>query len=121
MKKSEKQRNEQHWTVAYSLVLQTLTSLLSSFFFYSDQLVFPSKIMSCKLNHNLICLGLEPLSKDLRINLKLFTNRNARFHWTMLLGPLSKVALRVISLKVHIISNCDPFGGNLNHDFVKKI
>jgi hypothetical protein len=34
-----------------------------------------------------------PLFKGLGINLKFLTNRNDQFHWTLLLGPLSKVAL----------------------------
>jgi hypothetical protein len=51
--------------------------------------------MPCRLNHNLICLGLGLLSKGLGTNLKLLANRNAQFHWTLLLGPLSKVALSV--------------------------
>jgi hypothetical protein len=56
---------------------------------------FPSKMMPCKLNHNLISLGPESLSKSLGTNSKLLFNRNARFHWTLLLGPLFKVALRI--------------------------
>jgi hypothetical protein len=47
--------------------------------------------MPCKLNNNLICLGLGPLF--LETNLNLLINKNARFHWTLLLGPLSKVTL----------------------------
>ncbi len=54
---------------------------------------FPSKMMPCKLNQNLICLDPEPLCKGVETNLKLLTNRNAWFHWTLLLGVLSKVAL----------------------------
>jgi hypothetical protein len=55
--------------------------------------------MPCKLNQNLICLYPEPLSKGLETNLKLLMNKNARFHWTLLLGPLSKVAL-----SLHVLS-----------------
>ncbi len=94
MKKNKKQKNEQPQTLAYTLVLQTMSSPISSFFF-SKPIGFPSKMMPCKLNHNLICLGLEFLSEGLGTNLKLLTNRNAQFHWTLLLGPLSKVALSV--------------------------
>jgi hypothetical protein len=94
MKKNKKQKNEQPQTLAYTLVLQTMSSPISSFYF-SKPIGFPSKMMPCKLNHNLICLGLEFLSEGLGTNLKLLTNRNAQFHWTLLLGPLSKVALSV--------------------------
>ncbi len=52
--------------------------------------------MSYKLNHNLICLDPGSLSKDLGTNLKLLIDRNAQFHWTLLLGPFSKVALSMI-------------------------
>ncbi len=75
---------------SFHLVLQSMSFPLCSFF-WSGPIGFPSKMMSCKLNHNLICLG--PLSKDLGTNLKLLTKRNAQYHWTLLLGPLSKVAL----------------------------
>jgi hypothetical protein len=76
------------------LILKTMSSLLSSFFL-SKPIGFPSKIMSFKLNHNFICLRLGPLSKSLGTNLKFFTNRNVWFHWTLLLQPLSKVALKL--------------------------
>jgi hypothetical protein len=40
MEKSKKQKNEQPWTLAYTLVLQTMSYPLSSFFFFGlDQLV----------------------------------------------------------------------------------
>jgi hypothetical protein len=52
--------------------------------------------MPCKLNHNLICLSLGPLFKGLETNLKLLTNSNAQFHWTLLFGPLSKVAFSIV-------------------------
>jgi hypothetical protein len=71
---------------------QTMNSLLSSLF-WSRQFDFPSKMMPCKLNHNLICFDLEPSSKGIGTNLKLWTNRNAQFHWTLLLGPLVKLTL----------------------------
>jgi hypothetical protein len=51
--------------------------------------------MPCRLNHNLICLGLGPLSEGLETNLKLLTNSNTPFHWTLPLGALSKVALNI--------------------------
>jgi hypothetical protein len=61
---------------AYTLVLQTMSFPLSSCF-WSRPISFPSKLTSCKLNHNLICLSPRPLSKGLGTNLKLLTNRNA--------------------------------------------
>jgi hypothetical protein len=88
--KGEKnKKNEQPWTLVYTLVLQTMSCPLKCFFWFRP-IGFPSKMMQCGLNHNLICFGLEPLSKGLRTNLKFLTNRNAWFHWTLLLGPLSK-------------------------------
>ncbi len=48
------------------------------------------------LGSNLICFGLGLLFKSLETNLKLLTNRNAQFHWTLLLEPLFKVALKLI-------------------------
>jgi hypothetical protein len=92
VRKNKKPRNEQPLTLSYTLVLQTMSSYLS-WFFLSGPIDFPSKMMPCKLNHNLICLGPESLSKSLGTNLKLLTNKNTRFHWTLLFGPLSKVAL----------------------------
>jgi len=49
--------------------------------------------MPCKLNHNLICLGPGPSFKRPWDQFKPLTNKNARFHWILLFGPLSKVAL----------------------------
>jgi len=51
-------------------------------------------MMPFKLNHNFICLGLIPSSKGLATNLKLLTYRNVQFHWTLLLGAMSKVTLK---------------------------
>jgi hypothetical protein len=79
MEKNKKERNEQPWTLPYTLVFQTISSPLSFFFWYGS-IGFPSKMMPCKLNHNLICLGLGPSSEGLGINLKLLTNRNVQFH-----------------------------------------
>ncbi len=67
--------------------------------FWFRPIDFPSKMMPCKLNQNLICLYPEPMSKVLETNLKLLTNRNAQFHWTLLLGSLSKM-----TLSLHVLS-----------------
>jgi hypothetical protein len=53
----------------------------------------PSKMMPCRLNHSMICLGLKPWSKGFGTNLKVLTNRNYWFRWTLLLGPCLKWAL----------------------------
>jgi hypothetical protein len=46
---------------------------------------------------NLPLLGFGPsMSKGLRTNLKLSTNKIARIHWSQDLGPSSKVALRYL-------------------------
>jgi hypothetical protein len=97
MKKNKKPRNEQPLTLSYTLILQTVSSYLSRFFL-SRPIDFPSKMMPCKLNHNFICLGPGSLSKSLGTNLKLLTSRNTWFHWILLFGPLSKVALRFLIL-----------------------
>jgi hypothetical protein len=65
------------------------------FFFWFGPIGFPSKMMPCRLNHTLICLGPKALFKCLGTNLKLLTNRNVQFHWTLLFGPLFKVALKL--------------------------
>jgi hypothetical protein len=90
----EEQKNEQPWTLAYTLVLHTMSFPWSCFFWFGP-IGFPSKMMPCRLNHNLICLGPRPLSKVLGTSLKLLTNRNAWFHWAPVLGPLFKVALKI--------------------------
>jgi hypothetical protein len=90
-----------------------MSSLWSSFF-WSGLLDFPSKTMSCKLNHNLICLGPHPSSKVLGTNLKLLTNRNAWFHRTLLLAALCKVALT-------LVGSCSPrSAGHMSPIFVKE-
>jgi hypothetical protein len=94
-KKPKKQRNEQFWTLIYTLVFQTMSSPLS-FFFLVWTNCFPYKIIPFKLNHNLICFGPRPLFKDLKTNLKFLTNWNVQFHWTLFLGPMSKVAFNPI-------------------------
>jgi hypothetical protein len=53
-------------------------------------------MMPCRLNHNFICLGPRPLSKNLGTNLKLLTNRNVQFQWTLLLEPSSKVGINMV-------------------------
>ncbi len=40
----------------------------------------------------MIRLDLGPSSKGFGTNLKFLTNRNDRSHWTLFLGPLTKVA-----------------------------
>jgi hypothetical protein len=61
--------------------------------------------MPYRLNQYLICLGLGSLSKGLGTNLKFLTNKIVQFHWTPLLGPLSKVALSVWLIDQMTIQN----------------
>jgi hypothetical protein len=96
--KKKKQTNKQTWTLAYTLVLQIMSFPVSSFS-WSGSIDFPSKMIPCKLNHNLICFGLGVLLKSLETGSKLLTNRNAQFHWTLLLEPLFNVALKLIFYK----------------------
>jgi len=63
MEKNNKQKHEQPWTLTYTLVLQTMSSPLSSFFFCSKPIGFPSKMMPCTQNHKWSCIGLGPLFK----------------------------------------------------------
>ncbi len=81
-----------------TLVLQITLNIC----FWSGPIDFPSKMVPCKLNHNLICLCPGPLSKGLETNLKLLTNKNTQFHWTLLLGALYKVALKYKMPKLRI-------------------
>jgi hypothetical protein len=98
--RKKKWKNEQPWTLACTLVLQTMTSPWRGVFFLSISINFPSKMMPCKLNHNLICLCIGSLSIGLETDLKLLTNRNVQFHWTLLLEPLSKVPLTYQYIKL---------------------
>ncbi len=101
-KNNEKEKTKKWATSDLSLHFDSPNHVLSFklfFFFWFRPIGFPSKMMLCKVNQNLICLDPEPLSKGLDTNVKLLTNRNARFHWTLLLGPLSKVAL-----SLHVLS-----------------
>jgi len=73
-----------------------------NFCFWSGPIDFPFKMVPFKLNHNLICLCPGVLSKYLWTNLKLLTNKNTQFHWTLLLGGLYKVALKYKMPKLRI-------------------
>jgi len=90
-KKKKKQRNEQPWTLAYTLVLQKLNSFKLWLLVQTNR--FSLQNDAIKLNHNLICFSPEPSSKGLGTNVKLLTNTKAWCHWTLLLETLSKVAL----------------------------
>jgi hypothetical protein len=91
MKKKQKNKKKKDPSLHFVSPNHELSPLSS--LFRSRPIGFPSKMMPCKLNHNLICFDLEPLSKGLGTNLKLLTNRKNQFHWTLLLGPLVKVAI----------------------------
>jgi hypothetical protein len=91
-------------TLDYTLVIQTMSSSLSFLFWVSTNW-FPSKMMTYKLNHNLMCLGHVPLSKGLETNLKLLTNKKDQFHWTLVSsGPKTSV---VSVTYTHIWSCCN--------------
>jgi hypothetical protein len=62
-------------------------------FFDPNQLIFPPKLVPCRFSLNLPLFGLGPSSIGLGINLKLSTNKIAWIHWSLDLGPSSKVAL----------------------------
>jgi hypothetical protein len=74
----EKLKTKNYTTLEPSLHFSSTNHELSfKLFFSPNQLVFPSQMMPCKLNHNLICVDLGPSSKGLGTNLKLLTYRNA--------------------------------------------
>ncbi len=54
---------------------------------------FSSKMVPCRFRLNLSLFGLGPWSKGCGSNLWLLANRIALFHWTLDLGPSSKVTL----------------------------
>jgi hypothetical protein len=97
MERNKKQKKEQPRTLSYILVLRIMSSSLSCFFFFffflCKTIGFTTQMLSFKQIHNLNCLDHRPLSKDLGTNLKLLINKTAWFHCTLLLGPLSEVAL----------------------------
>jgi len=102
-KNNEKEYKTKKWAtlnLSLHLVFQTMSFFLS-LFLWSRLIDFPSKMIPCMLNHNLICLYLGPSSKDLRTNLKLLTNRGVWFHWILLLGPLSKVPIISLPKRMH--------------------
>ncbi len=93
-KRTKNKKNEEPLDLAYGLAVQTMRFRVSSFILFRP-ISFPSKIMPCKLNRNLNCLGPRPSSKGLGTNLKFLTNNNVRFHWTLLLGPLFNMTLKL--------------------------
>ncbi len=82
-------------SLAWSLVLQIRSSpLIEHCFFGPNQLIFPPKQVPCRFSLNLPLFGLGPSFKGLGTNLKLSTNKIAWIHWSLDLGPSSKVTLR---------------------------
>jgi hypothetical protein len=68
-------------------------SLLACFL-ASEPIDFPSKmVMPCKFSLELPLFGFGLLCKGQCFNLQLSSNRIPLFHWTLDLGPSSKVAL----------------------------
>ncbi len=59
-------------------------------------------------------IGLGPSSKGLETNLKLSTNKIAWIHWSLDLGPLSKVSLNLASRQTHVLLENMPFSGANN-------
>ncbi len=79
------------------LVLQIMSFSFEVFYrlFWSEPIDFPSKMVPCKFGLDLPLFGLQPLSKVHGSNLWLLTNRIALFHWTLNLGPSSKLTLKL--------------------------
>jgi len=88
---------ELDYTLVISLILDSPNQELALWrlFFGLNQLIFPPKEVPCRFSLNLPLFGLGPLSKGLRTNLKLLTNKIAWIHWSLDLGPSSKVALNL--------------------------
>ncbi len=82
LKNNEKQWKKQPWTLAYILVLQTMSSPLSSTFWFRPT-QFPSKMVPYRCHLNLASIGLGSSSKGLGSNLWFLTNRNVPFCWTL--------------------------------------
>jgi hypothetical protein len=82
------------WSLASFLVLQIRSSPFSTVFLGPNQLIFSPKQVPCRFSLNLPHLGLGPLSKGLGTKLKLSTNKIAWIHWSLDLGPSSKVTLK---------------------------
>jgi hypothetical protein len=61
LKNNEKQWKKQHWTLAYILVLQTMSFPLSSIIWFGP-IEFPSKMVPCKCHFSLV---LDPNLKAL--------------------------------------------------------
>jgi len=79
------------WSLAWLLVLQIKNSP-SSIVFWFEPIDFLSK--TGRFNFNLPLFGLGPSFKGLGTNLKLWTNKIAWIHWSLDLGPSSKVAFK---------------------------
>ncbi len=91
---------ESDCTLVPSLILGSPNQELSlALFFGPNQLIFPPKQVPCRFCLNLPLFDLGPLSKGLGTNLKLSTNKIAWIHWSLDLGPSSKVALSLGYLK----------------------
>jgi hypothetical protein len=89
---------ELDYTLVPRLILGSLNGELSflALFFGLTQLIFPPKQVPCRFSLNLSLFGLGPSSKSLGTNLKRLTNKIAWVHWSLDLGPLSKVALNIL-------------------------
>ncbi len=74
-------------------------ALLLALLFGPNQLIFPPKQVPCRFSLNLSLFGLGPSSKGLCTNLKLSTNNFVWIHWSLDLGPLSKVALKLLKFR----------------------
>jgi len=77
-------------------------ALVLALFFGPNQLIFPPKQVSCRFSLNLPLFDLGSSSKGLGTNLKLLTNKIAWIHWSLDLGPSSKVTLIIY---LHICKN----------------
>jgi hypothetical protein len=72
-------------------------ALLLTLFLGANQLIFPPKHVPCRFSLKFPLFGCGPLSsKGLEINLKLLTNKIAWIHWSLDLGPSSKVTLNLL-------------------------
>ncbi len=85
------------WTLASILVLQIVTYPFK-LFLKSEPIDFPLKMVLCRFCLNLSLFGLGLSSKGYASNLWLSSSNFALFHWTLDLGPSSKIALIIICI-----------------------
>ncbi len=84
-------------SLAWFFILQIRSFPFGTVFLVQTNWFSVQKRCHVGFRFNLSLFGLGPSSKGLRTNLKLLTNKIAWIHWSLDLGPASKVALSALS------------------------